>query len=147
MAMVPRPASHNDIISCQIELLDSLYPVLPNDYIGFLKICNGLSFNGVELYGTDIVKDLITGYVLIDIISYNEELFCEENKNLLFIGCVDDDIYTYNAKTKMYEVRDICLLDIIEEYSGFCDFFIGEIYKYLNQDYENDDDGRWDAYS
>ena len=55
----------------------------------------------------------------------------EEIDNLIFFGRIDDDLYTYNFRTKRYEARDINGLDIWDQYHTFDDFFSKEMMKWL----------------
>jgi hypothetical protein len=129
-AMIPRPATDEDIALCQEDLAESGFPPLPADYVAFLQICNGAAFNGVELHGTDIVTDNETNFQLIDIVSFNEDIpFLEEMEylKLLFFGRSDEDIFTYNPETQKYEARDITGFDIWDDYDTFEAFFKGEL--------------------
>ena len=131
-AMTPRPATVEDIEWANKELKESGFPELPADYAAFLQQCNGFAFNGVEIFGTDIVTDRDSGYELIDIITFNEQQREYYNENLLFFGRVDDDVYTYNPQTQKYEARDICGFDIWDDYENINDFLDKEIAtKYL----------------
>src|SRR5690606_818519 len=113
----------------------------------FLKHCNGFAFNGVELFGTDIVTDPETGFQLIDIVSYTEQQLEYYDEELLYFGCVDDDIYTYNPRSQKYETRDISGFEVYDEFESFGMFLENEIVtKLFQQDNGPDDDGRYDAW-
>jgi hypothetical protein len=45
-AMIPRPASDEDITGCNKDLVELGLEPLPQIYIGFLKKNNGLAWNG-----------------------------------------------------------------------------------------------------
>lgn len=142
-AMVVRPASDEDIKECQEDLINNDLPFMPQDYTDFLKVCNGLAFNGMEIFGTDIVTNEEHYYQLIDIVSFNEDRQVED---LLVFGRIDDDLYCYNSKTKKYEVRDLSSMDVWDEYVDFEDFFNCEMMKWLSPEEFDEDDGRFDAY-
>lgn len=152
-AMVVCPASEEDIKEIIEDLQDNDMPSLPEDYIEFLKNCNGFAFNGVELFGTDIVTDTESGFQLIDIVSFNIEqqsLFEDYliDFDLLFFGRVDDDIYTFDVQNSVYQVRDITSFDVWDEYSDFDDFISTEVVcKYIDNDFSEDDNGQFDSWS
>lgn len=125
-ALVNLPASDHDIIKCNQELTKSNISPLPNDFIEFLKIANGIEFNGMQIFGTkkgEILKFTIQNR------DYREDY--DDISNLLFFGRIDDDLYTYNLRTQKYEARDICSLDIWDAYDTFYDFFSKEMMKWL----------------
>lgn len=131
-AMIVRPATAEDIKWANNELENSGLPSIPTGYADFLKHCNGFAFNGVELYGTDIVTDPETNFQLIDIVSFSEQQLEVFNERLLFFGRVDDDIFTFNPGTGNYETRDITSFEKWSEYSHFEEFLEKEISeKYL----------------
>ncbi len=131
-AMIVRPVTPEDIEWTNKELEKLDLPPIPDDYANFLKHCNGFAFNGVELYGTDIVTDTETDFQLIDIISFSEDKREHFNDQLLYFGRVDDDIFTFNPGTGRYETRDITSFEVWNEYNNFNEFLEKEIsVKYL----------------
>lgn len=151
-AMVVRPATTADIEEANNELENLSLPPIPSGYADFLQQCNGFAFNGVELFGTDMVSDPETGFELMDMVSFIEQqhgIYVEQMldwgikdlseealkyifpHDLLFFGRVDDDIFSYNPQTQKYESRDINSYEIWDEYPNFEDFWQGEISKYL----------------
>lgn len=131
-AMIVRPVTAEDIKWANNELENSNLPLIPTGYADFLKHCNGVAFNGVELYGTDIVTDPQTNFKLIDIVSFSEQQLELFNDQLLYFGRVDDDIFTFNPAVEKYETRDITSFEIWNEYNSFEEFLEKEISeKYL----------------
>ncbi len=131
-AMIVRPATTGDIGEANKELENSALPAIPSGYAHFLQQCNGFAFNGVELFGTDIVIDPETNFQLIDIVSFTEQQPEYFDNSLLYFGRVDDDIFTFNPTTEKYEVRDISGFEVWEEYGSFEEFLEKEISaKYL----------------
>jgi hypothetical protein len=129
-AMIPRPATKGDITRCNKDLTDLGLELLPEDYVAFLKVCNGFAWNGVELYGTYQVSDPASsaGYILMDIVTmsdYGDDRYYDSIKTeCLYFGRADEDVYTWNAATKKYEVRDLsCISDVMEEYDTMVEFF------------------------
>jgi len=125
-SMIPRPASGDDITQCQNDLIDLGLEPLPEGYINFLKKNNGLAWNGIVFYSTDIVTeaDNPDGFKLMDLVSMNDEFndrFELDEKVLL--GIADDDYYTYNIETEKYEVLEFTSRDLMEEFDKFEDLF------------------------
>jgi len=125
-SMIPRPATDDDIAGCQKDLIDLGLEPLPQGYIDFLKKYNGLAWNGIVFYSTDIVTeaDNPSGFKLMDLVSQNDEFndrFELDDKVLL--GIADDDYYTYNIETKKYEVLEFTSRDLMEEFDSFADLF------------------------
>ncbi|MBN2517503.1 MAG: SMI1/KNR4 family protein [Candidatus Altiarchaeota archaeon] len=50
------PATDKQIAKLKQETLKKLKFKIPPDYEAFLKICNGLCFNGLTVFGTEKVK-------------------------------------------------------------------------------------------
>ncbi|MDD5345458.1 MAG: YrhA family protein [Proteiniphilum sp.] len=126
-AMIVRPVTAEDIKWANDELKKSHLPSIPIGYANFLAHCNGFAFNGVELYGTDVVTDPQTNFQLIDMVSFSEQKAEYFNDPLLYFGRVDDDIFTYDPTVEKYETRDICSFEIWDEYSSFEEFLEKEI--------------------
>jgi len=125
-SMISRPASDDDIKGCQKDLIDLGLEPLPQGYIDFLKKNNGLAWNGIVFYSTDIVTeaDNPSGFKLMDLVSQNDEFndrFELDEKVLL--GIADDDYYTYNIETKKYEVLEFTSRDLMEEFDSFAGLF------------------------
>ena len=125
-SMIPRPASEDDITQCQEELDELGLEPLPQGYIDFLKINNGLAWNGIIFYSTDQVTeaDNPDGFKLMDLVTMNDEFndrFELDEKVLL--GIADDDYYTYNIETKKYEVLEFSSRELMEEFDTFTDLF------------------------
>jgi hypothetical protein len=133
-AMIPHHASKNDIAECNAELTELELPALPPDYIEFLKINNGIAWNGIEFYGTDQVVDADNpdGYCLMDIITMSadfEDYYCNTiETKCLQIGRTDEELYTYNAEKNIYEIRDLsAITEIYDKYETFAELFVAEI--------------------
>ena len=134
-AMVPRPASIEDIDLCNEDLLEFDFHALPEEYEDFLSMLNGFAWNGIEFFGTDLVTDTETNYTLIDIVTFNEEM--EEYYDTdcyLLIGRSDEDVYVYNTGNEKYEVLDRCGKDVMEEHDHFLAFFIHVVGCRINPD-------------
>jgi len=125
-AMIPRPASEEDISECQNDLVELGLEPLPQGYIGFLKKNNGLAWNGIVFYSTDQVTEAGNpdGFRIMDLATMNDE-FNEryELDEKVLLGRADEDYYTYNIETKKYEALELESREVWDEYDTFEDFF------------------------
>lgn len=117
-------ASDDDIQSVNRELERLEIPSLPEGLVNFFKICGGVEYNGMVIYGTYDNK----------IVRHNEDNhdYYEEFTHLIFFGSIDDDIYTYNTLKHKYESRDINGMECWDEYDSFEEFFNVEMMQWLN---------------
>ena len=120
-AMIVRPATAEDLKSCQEDMAEEEMPHIPQEYCDFLTMLNGFAWNGIEFYSTDQVTDNDTGYMLNDIVSANES-FARINEGFghcIQLGRADEDLFVYNTKNRRYEVLDMTGRDVLEEYETF----------------------------
>ncbi len=121
-AMLPRPASEEDIAECQEDLIDIGLEPLPEGYIDFLKKINGFAWNGIEFYSTDQVVEAANpdGYRLMDLVTMNDEFndMYELDEKVL-LGRSDIDYYTYNIGTEKYEVLEFESRETMDEFETF----------------------------
>jgi len=152
-AMIPRPASEEDIAQCQQDLIELGLEPLPEGYIGFLKRNNGLAWNGIEFYSTDQVTyaDNPDGYKLMDLVTMNDE-FNEryELDEKVLLGRADEDYYTYNIAAKKYEILEIESRELWEEFDTFEDFFFFTVGGRLGLNNDSElqyefDEGKYDG--
>ncbi len=124
-ALIYPPASEEDIESVNQDLSELGIGDLPAGIAEFFKICGGIEYNGMVIYGT----------YQNQIVSHNEDRhdYYQEFDHLLFFGAIDDDIYTYNTSTQRYESRDINGMECWDEFDSFEEFFRGEMAQWLNQ--------------
>jgi hypothetical protein len=125
-AMIPRPASEEEIAECNKDLDDLGLEPLPQGYIDFLKKFNGLAWNSIIFYSTYIVTeaDNPDGFKLMDLVSENDEFNDRyELDEKVLLGRADEDYYTYNIETKKYEALELESREIWEEFDTFEDLF------------------------
>ena len=126
-AEVLPPATDEEINICNTELLKYKLPIMPPDYISFLKICSALEFNGMMIFGSYGCQIVEQNMALRKFYTHYHG-----SENLLIFGRIDDDIYTYNAANNRYEARDMNGFDIWDDYDSFKAFFFGEMMKWLH---------------
>jgi hypothetical protein len=125
-AMIPRPASDEDIAECQKDLTELGLEPLPQGYIGFLKKNNGLAWNGIIFYSTDQVTeaDDPDGFRIMDLVTMNDDFNDRyELDEKVLLGRADEDYYTYNIETKKYEALELESREVWEECDTFEDLF------------------------
>lgn len=120
------PATDAEIEKCNAELAKYKLPLLPPDYVDFMKICCALEFNGMSIFGTYGCNIVAQNEMLRQFYSYHRS-----SDKLLVIGRIDDDVYTYNATTHKYEARDLNDFEIWDTYNSFYDFFFNEMMKWM----------------
>jgi len=125
-AMIPSPATDEDISRCNTDLIELALEPLPQGYVDFLKINDGLAWNGIEFYSTYQVfeADNPDGYKLMDLVTMNDLFndFYELDEKVL-LGRADDDYYTYNIETKKYEILEYTSRELMDEFDLFADLF------------------------
>ena len=121
-AMIPRPASEEDITQCQNDLVELGLEPLPQGYIDFLKKQNGLAWNGIEYYSTDQVVEAANpdGYRLMDLVTMNDDFNDRyELDEKVLLGRADEDYYTYDIETKKYEALELESRQTWEDFDTF----------------------------
>jgi hypothetical protein len=152
-AMIPRPATDEEITECNDDLVKLGREPLPQGYIDCLKKNNGLAWNGIVFYSTDIVTeaDNPISFKLMDLVTMNDN-FNEryELDEKVLLGRADEDYYTYNIETKRYEALELESREVWEEFDTFEDLFFFTVggrlglNDYDEQQYEHDE-GKYDG--
>ena len=146
-AMIPRPATDKDITDCNKDLIELGLEPLPQGYIDFLKKNNGLAWNGIIFYSTDIVTeaDNPDSFKLMDLVTENDDFNDRyELDEKVLLGRADEDYYTYNITTKKYEALELESREIWEEFDTFEDLFFftvgGRLGLNNNEEEENEEE-------
>ena len=114
--------------------LEKLSEELPDEYIDFLYITNGLDWNGLLIYASDTFpivgyKDrFIPGFVETNLFNREEDKSC---KDLLFFGCSGIDAYVLKLTTRKYQILDRVSLDITETFLSFDELIFEAIKSHL----------------
>jgi cell wall assembly regulator SMI1 len=121
IAMQP-PASENDVKSVVKGAEEILGVKLPNEYLKFLRLVNGLNWNGVFIYGSRTNQIAGTTYSLQGINEANEIWRdYEGHKKYLFFGDSDMSLYGQDLNTGEYKELDRSSNSLIQTYKGFDD--------------------------
>jgi hypothetical protein len=120
-ARIPPPAAEKDLEDCL-----KVFPMLPDEYINFLRKCNGFSWK-TKFYGTRIIPE--TRYVssVESIFTANETYFKKNAypENCLLIGKMYDFHFFYDIEKGKYISREN-LAGYTDEYETFEALFVTE---------------------
>lgn len=81
------------------------FPPVPVDYIALLKQTDGLSWNGVELYGTRANDREALGYTLPGLIEANLEFQqAPPMRGKLLLGRAAEELFVYDSMDQKYHI-------------------------------------------
>lgn len=81
------------------------FPPVPLDYIALLKQTDGLSWNGVELYGTRANDREAQGYTLPGLIEANLEFAkAPPMHGKLLLGRAAEELFVYDSMDQQYHI-------------------------------------------
>lgn len=152
-SFLPPSATAAQIRDCNLALEREGFPPLPDDFSEFLRKVNGFAYNSVEVFGTKAAPFPGESFVLSTVVRGSKAFRSDYGeivgRDLLCIGREDGDYYTYEPGSGKYQVRSHeCIHDIWHEYERFEELFLKGITGFLYpEEPENDDDGRYDAWS
>jgi hypothetical protein len=110
------------IIALRVEAKSKLSAEIPDEYADFLRITDGLNWNGVFIYASH--RALLVGHRDLYINGFVEmnEIWREETDpdgNYLFYADADLDLYGYNLERSRYELVTKDSGDIETTYDSF----------------------------
>jgi hypothetical protein len=80
---------------------------IPIHYASLLKFTNGMSWNGIELYGTEAIDRKEMGYVLPSLIDANVAYDNYEFlKGQIILGRAAEELFVYDSRQKKYFIID-----------------------------------------
>ena len=92
---------------------------IPQSYVDFLKVYNGIKFDGFYLFGATVDDDL-------DIIDQNEKM--DKPLQTILLGYNDFDLLCYNFILKQYQIIDRSDGQVIETFAdNECDYALSRI--------------------
>ncbi len=138
-ALIVKAAADDDLSRCQKDLALIGVPLMPQDVLDFLGICNGAAWNGFEFFGTFQVTVRESGYTLKDLITANEEWHQRKMglSQMLVLGRFDDDLFVYDKKENQYLALDQLTLSEVDRFESFEELFVISVSAYL--DYDDED--------
>lgn len=118
----PQPPASEDQIQRVVEnSRRDLHTDLPDDYLNFLRLSNGVDWNGVVIYGAG--RNPIGNHAdrsIADIVEMNLNYRDDSRfRDLLVLGSNGMDIYTYRISTDHYEIYDEVPHELIESFPTF----------------------------
>jgi hypothetical protein len=126
-------ASREEILNVRKRVLEKFDVVLPEEYLDFLRLVNGLEFNGLLIYGT---KNSTTdaGASPLDLVEMND--IARENVNfnlstLIVVGEDSTGLLTYDPIKKAFQYRDRIGIDRVINFACFEELLIAELAKTL----------------
>ncbi len=111
---------------------DELNEDVPGGYLDFLRVTDGLMYNGLFLYGTVEENSFVEKN--LEWRSYEEH-----NKYLIF-GDGDISLYALNLITGRYELQDRPSGTVMETFDTFDALVAEALRPYVQEDGEDDDD-------
>jgi len=108
-ATIPLPASEEDLEKCQKELAAKGFQPIPQEYINFLRKCNGFAW-GLTFFGTEPISSYGNYAVWNGLVAANEyfaELECYDwLHHCLYIGEGCEKIFLYDPEKNLYRTWD-----------------------------------------
>ncbi|NLR24360.1 SMI1 / KNR4 family protein [Pseudoalteromonas sp. CO342X] len=111
------PATEKQLIKLQENSLRFFKGKISDQFIELLKISNGFSVNGLNVYGANTIESPIYLPGIIEA----DESFYEECSLKQFIAYADENMsrVVFNLNTRLYAVIDRVTWEIIDEYETF----------------------------
>jgi hypothetical protein len=115
------PASDDQIARLRVEARQKLRAELPGDYIRFLRLMNGLDFDGLLIYGTDSAPIIgVQDATLIGLLDANLG-FRDASRfgNLIVYGQSGDDLYLSDTSLTRFSISDRISLYPVHSFTSF----------------------------
>lgn len=117
------PAVESNLSKINHELTTRNFAPIPEEYYNFLKLTDGLIFNGIELYGSVPHYRELKEYTFPNLITVNEYyLNYDYFIRKLVIGRISENLLLYNENEKVYTIADRINLRPILECESFVAF-------------------------
>lgn len=115
------PSTEDEIEELRKKSKIELGADVPDGYVDFLRITNGVDCNGLLIFAHNTVPNLndkrksIQGFVDANL----DHRSLEEKNRLLVFAESGDDLYVYDTQTGKYQLLDHLTLDEMERFSSF----------------------------
>lgn len=118
------PADKESLKQSKKELTDLGYLPLPEDFCQFLDLCDGLYYDGLELFGTKEHPRPTKEYIFTNLTNANKPFseytfFCQKT----IIGSMSENFIIYDNNNKIFAIVDRINLCSQIEFSSFEDLF------------------------
>lgn len=122
IAITFEPADIRSIKFANTMLSNHGFPSIPEEYSEFLKITNGLIWNGVELYGTKAFDRELKEYSFPGIIDVNMDFMgFDALPKRLIVGRAPEELIVYSSEDKNWQCMDRI------------DFSVNTVYPYFKE--------------
>lgn len=123
-AVTFQPATEQQVHQLNQVLKINLFSQLPEEYIDFLNLSDGLIYNGIEFYGLNSHHRLENKYFLPDLESCNTQYIKYSFfTNKVILGRLSEGIICYNFQSKIFSVSDRINLRPRMEFTTFEELF------------------------
>lgn len=114
--IIGNPVEKSDIAKFQFELSQKNLPLLPSDFIEFLKNFNGFCAEGNCIWGINTLKHSFN-----DIFSENLHSHNPTPDNLLLLGATETSYIGYFKSSKQYSMIDKDSFMVLHNFKNFTD--------------------------
>lgn len=108
-------AAEADLARLSSRSLAELSMDIPQEYKDFLRVMDGLNFDGLFIYSTHSTDEYQHGFVEMNLIWRSYEV----NEDSLLFADSDINLYAYNLVEKRYELQDRPCGDAYETFETF----------------------------
>jgi hypothetical protein len=129
--IVPQPpCSGQQIERLREQARTELGDEVPEAYLGFLRLTNGLDWNGANFFATETTQTrghrpgTIEGLVPANL-GYRD---VEDMRDFLVFGSSGMELYVYDKKNRDYRIQDSVSMDTYETYADF-DSLVTEVLR------------------
>ena len=135
------PASEEALIHLRQRTHNELSAELPEGYQNFLRVVDGLNWNGLFVYASE--KNPVLNKPKTFMHSFVEDNLdwrsYDVRKNYLFFADADISLYAYNLLEKRYELQDRSSGDVIHTFKTFDEMITEALRLSLHEDEEDDE--------
>ncbi len=108
------------------------FPALPPDYVALLKQTDGLSWNGIELYGSRANDRETRGYTLPGLMEANMEFSnAAPMRGKLVLGRAAEELFIYDSMDQRYHIVNRMDFTVSCSFSTFSEavyLFVDELF-------------------
>jgi hypothetical protein len=115
------PSTEEQVLQLAERSSNDLHAEPPQEFLDFLRLTNGLDWNGVVIYASDTIP--IVGHpdrTIPDLVEMNLN-YRDDSRfaDLLVLGSNGMDLYTYRISNGVYEIYDEVPHELVDSFSTF----------------------------